>query len=271
MSDTFKKVKSGDKLRIPAATYNAFIDTALDYQSRQRNISSTPQAVARSSGMILVRNDTGTDLDRYSVLGIDRPIIMPGDNLDSFKNKVALIGVIPRTASHQGKYVITWEPLKSSAIGLAYAAGVCPVKVDVSDAATQYPCAEIVDGVTANLEARSSGSATILWREGGTGVQWALVAFGSPDGRTDNPSTLGAASEGSETADTHSWARDTATSGDAYGATPLDLWFVSRMGYFPSGDKKIYQYMRKATFNTAGLLVAISAETRVEVDAPEAC
>ena len=32
MSDVLKKVQSGDKLRIPAAAYNAFVDTAMDHK-----------------------------------------------------------------------------------------------------------------------------------------------------------------------------------------------------------------------------------------------
>ena len=37
---------------------------------------------------------------------------------------------------------------------------------------------EIADGVTENLMATHCGSAAILWREGGTGVQWAVVRLG---------------------------------------------------------------------------------------------
>ena len=35
--DPFKKATPGQKLRIPAAAYNAFIDSALDFQRRQRD------------------------------------------------------------------------------------------------------------------------------------------------------------------------------------------------------------------------------------------
>ncbi len=182
MSDTFKKVKSGDKLRIPAATYNAFIDSAVDYQSRQRNLSSTPQAAQRSSGIILVRNDTGSDLNRFSVLGVGGPIITPDANLDSFKNKVAVSGVVPRTKTHVGRYIINLEPLKAGVIGMAYAAGACPVQITVPDTTNDYPYVEIVDGVTDYLEARKAGSSAILWKQGTTGVQWALIALGRASG-----------------------------------------------------------------------------------------
>ena len=180
MGDNLKKVSKGDKLRIPAAAYNAFIDTARDFQARQRGISSTPQASTRSSGIVLVRNDSGEDLSRYTVLGIDSPIIAPESNLDGFKNRVAVVGVTPSEDDHVGKFVVLLEPLKSGAVGMAYGAGICPVKIDVPDEDVEYPFADIVDGATANLEAKRSGAASVLWREGGTGVQWALVRLGPP-------------------------------------------------------------------------------------------
>lgn len=75
--------------------------------------------------------------------------------------------------------------------------------------------------------------------------------------------TVGAASEGSEAAEgtTH-----TVSSGGA-----VELWAQSRSGYFHAGDEKLYAYMRKLTFDSKGHLVSISAETRVEVDAPVDC
>lgn len=39
--DSLRKVKSGDPLRIPAATFNTFADAAQDFLRRQRNIGWT--------------------------------------------------------------------------------------------------------------------------------------------------------------------------------------------------------------------------------------
>jgi len=46
------------------------------------------------------------------------------------------------------------------------------------------------------------------------------------------------------------------------------LW---RMAYDHTGDQKLYAYYRDETYDADGRLVAVSAETRVEIDAPEAC
>lgn len=85
-----------------------------------------------------------------------------------------------------------------------------------------------------------------------------------PTGNTASPATLGGTSEGSETADATHWTR--ATDG-----TPLDLYVVCRMVYNESGDQTLYQFVRKLSFDACGLLVAVSGETRVTIDATEAC
>jgi len=76
------------------------------------------------------------------------------------------------------------------------------------------------------------------------------------------PITIGAASEGTEAADTGS--------GTAAEAGVI-LWCVSRVGYFETGDETLYMYLRPITIDVKGHIVSIGAETRVSVDVPEAC
>ena len=77
--------------------------------------------------------------------------------------------------------------------------------------------------------------------------------------------TIGVNTEGTEVAYTDEWAVETdRTKG-------LDWYIMNRVGFFHDGDQKLYGYIRKATFDKAGRLTAVSAETRVEIDAPEIC
>lgn len=71
--------------------------------------------------------------------------------------------------------------------------------------------------------------------------------------------TLGGSSEGSETASSDTW-----TAGSANG---LDEWYVSRVVYNESGDKVVYAFLRKRTYDKYGRLYSVSGETRVAVDA----
>lgn len=176
MGHTFRKVQSGERLRIPAAAYNAFVDVVRDQQARQRELSSDSSSAHRSSGLVLVKNASGADRNRFDILGIDSPLFTPSASLDSFSNRVVLSGVTP-TATHAGRFIILAEPLKANAIGTAWCAGVCPVKVDVQS--TLHTAADIIPSSSASLRSSFDGTASILWKESGTGTRWAIIRFGS--------------------------------------------------------------------------------------------
>ncbi|NJL31872.1 MAG: hypothetical protein HC898_09705 [Phycisphaerales bacterium] len=185
MSDALKKVRTGDPLRIPAAAYNSFIDSAIDLQTRQMNQARMPRSTHSDSDIVLVKNATGADQDRFAVLGIDRPIYRPMDNLESFKNTLALQGIIPTTdnATHTGRFVVLAEPLKADAIGRAYIGGVIPVRIFNSLAAgAAFDFADIDNNNTARLTTVPDSSAQILWRENTSAEQemWAVVRLGVP-------------------------------------------------------------------------------------------
>lgn len=180
MSDALKKVQSGQPLVIPASAYNAFVDAAVDFRQRTAHLGQGAQPSSQQASIVLVRNDSGSNQNRLAVLGIDTPIIDPATNLNEFKKRVALSCVTPTADTHEGKFVVLAEPIASGKIGRAYAAGVCPVQLLVIDEdAAEYEYADIFDGVAGGLFASPSGSASILWKEEGTGVKWAVIRFGN--------------------------------------------------------------------------------------------
>lgn len=172
-----QKVQSGQPLRIPAESFNAFLDAAQDFRNRQRSVSSESQPAVRQTGIVKVKNSSGEDRGRFEVLGIDRPIFTPTDNLDTFQNDVLLVGVVPDKEDHPGRFCILLEPLAVDAIGLAVISGVCPVRLDVNEESDTF--AEIEHEEAGFLKSGGSGSATILWKEPGTGAdKWAVVRLG---------------------------------------------------------------------------------------------
>ena len=179
MSDALKKVQAGQPLAIPASAYNAFVDAALDHRQRTAHIGQGSQPSFAQASIILVRNASGSDRERFDVLGVDVPVIDPASNEEAFKNRLALAGVVPVSGTHEGLFVVLAEPLANGRIGHAFAAGVCPARIDVPDEESEWRFAEIAGGVAANLAAHPQGSASILWRAGGTGVQWAVVRLGN--------------------------------------------------------------------------------------------
>ena len=168
MGDSFKKVQTGQPLKIPAAAYNAFLDAAKAHQQQQQ-IGQAGQASSRGH-LVLVRNNSAATVDRFGVLAITGTVFEPTN--DEFMNRVIFEGDEP-SADLLGSFVITAEPIKAGGIGAAFAAGVCPVQIDVTD--DEHRQADTANGDAAKLKSGYGGAAAILWREGGTGVQWAIV------------------------------------------------------------------------------------------------
>ena len=178
--DDLKKVQRGQALRIPASAYNAFIDAAADYRNRTLGIEGQYKQHDTRTGVILIRNDSGSTQEQFAVLGIDDIVISPDDNEREFRNRIVLAGVTPVEDDHKGRFVILAEPIAAGKVGRAVIAGMSAVHIDVADESEEPRFAEVTEGSTASLTAKRRGSASILWRAGGTGSQWAVVRLGKP-------------------------------------------------------------------------------------------
>ena len=175
--DSLKKVRSGDRLRIPAKAYNRFVDAARAHHEHDQGRDARP--VTSATGIVRVRNQSGQPRGRFDVLGLSGPIISPDANLDHFKSRIAFDGVTP-TSGHRSKFAILLEPLKEGAIGKGIVAGVTVARIDVES--TDHGFASVDPGEPGHLKSASVGAAQILWREEGSGEKWAVVRLGpSPD------------------------------------------------------------------------------------------
>ena len=92
MVDILRKVQSGDPLKIPAATFNTFVDSARDYLQRQQGTGGKATQTFRQTGIVPIKNASDADAARFTVLGIDSPIFTLTDAPDSFANQVAFVG-----------------------------------------------------------------------------------------------------------------------------------------------------------------------------------
>jgi hypothetical protein len=174
----FQPVTSGQPSgnRLTRDWFNA-ATAAAQANKRARHTFGSP-SLGVPDGTVLVKNNSGSDVDRFGVLGIDDILISPDDNLESFKDQDAFIGVTPTKASHTGLYVIAWEPIPKDAIGWAYAYGVCTVQVNIDLEGDDT--ADVANSDRTQLESGPIGSAQILWVESpGTGTKWAKVRIGN--------------------------------------------------------------------------------------------
>lgn len=182
MGDYLKKVQPGQRLRVPAAAYNAFIDTTVKLrESSMAGGRGAAASAARSSTIILVKNAAGADMPQFAVLGLGDAAILPSVNEDEFKTRVALNAVAPAAQHSAGNFCITQEPILSGEWGRAVVSGVSIVKVDVTDAGHTH--ADVTPADAAKLTSATAGPALILWKESGTGTKWAVVSLGSASAR----------------------------------------------------------------------------------------
>jgi len=194
MTGHLRKVRTGDPLRIPARAYNAFVDAAHVAQRINADVDNDPAfpGAGVHERLVLVRNESGQDLPRFGILGIDRPIIEPGaeGNDDEFKRRAALIGAAISTSDEYiGRFVVAREPIAAGRIGWAVIRGVTPAMINiVSDEHTHadtFPDEQ-------HLRSGFTGAARILWKEDGTGLKLAVIEIGPRD-RDRFPGKLGTA------------------------------------------------------------------------------
>jgi len=170
---TLTKVSPGQPLRITADTFNAFVDAAAAHQAGKLGLGAEGTATGRTAGIVTVRNDSGADQDRFAVLGIGDPLILPADNPAAFQERVAHALVEPDEEAHADRFCILQEPIAAGALGRGLILGVTPVRLEVT--AEDDRTATIVTGETGSLTTGSSGAARILWKEPGTGPKWGIV------------------------------------------------------------------------------------------------
>lgn len=183
--DPYRRYQPGQAIPRDAATFSAFAEGARIARDSGAGMSAGTSGQFRQGDIIKVKNESGLDLTRRSILALSMPVFTPTDSEDAFLRDVVMRGATPSTTD-AGKFAILLEPAAQDQVVRAYVAGVVQVQVDVSD--DTHTCAEVGTSTSA-LDSATSGSAQILWREGGTGVQWAIVRFGSTCGGDSGGST----------------------------------------------------------------------------------
>ena len=168
-------VSKGQKFKITAEAFNAMAAAANAHGHGSAGPGARATAIAAQTGVIVVRNDSGADCERFDILGIDCPLILPTDDEDRFTEQVALSGVLPVEADHGGRVIILQEPIAAGECGKGMILGTTPVTLTVTSESDMT--AGIIDNDVTML--RSGGPLRILWKEEGTGEKWAIVQFSS--------------------------------------------------------------------------------------------
>lgn len=176
----YQKVKTGDTFaKIPAITWNGMIDAAIATQQDRNSIEAGLRPQSKFGILAKVKNNTGSDQDRFAVLQITGILYGPSDNANWFEQP-CLIGGTPDTSltPGYGNFVVTQEPIKAGKIGDGLIWGYTQVKIKVNHAGDGF--ADLLSTDTTQLNS-GFGSAQIIYKDSGTGTgKTALVFLGGP-------------------------------------------------------------------------------------------
>ncbi len=170
-----KHVTAGEKFRFGAQTYNEL--NGLIEKDRLSGLSMQANTTRGNNDFVLVKNISGTDVARFGVLGIAGIVFDPQTALPAFVSRTVFTGETPAESHQTGRFLICAEPIKSGAIGRAWADGIVTTRIEVLAPSHNYATVKPDD--TTQLVSADQGLCYILYKEAGTGTKWAVVRYGS--------------------------------------------------------------------------------------------
>lgn len=175
--DPFRKVNPGDSVEFHSTVFNSLLDVVRAEKARKHSRTSESSPQPAQGTIIKVKNESGQDMLRSHIVGLNDPIFLASDNLEVFKNQVLFRGVIP-SSSHKRRFAILLDPIISGGIGRAYIDGVAPVRINILD--SSHVSCDITEGDPTQLvTVEGNSSCHLLWSEGTSGPQWGIVRFDS--------------------------------------------------------------------------------------------
>jgi hypothetical protein len=133
-----KKVRRGDKVSIPAATWNNIVDATKAWKRQQYSPirgamnDGDISDLLKSNSTVLVKNSTDYDIPTsYQVMRLDAAIAETNPDPHTINNRIAFLGEIP--ANTDNAVCILQSPLAIGDIGTAVVSGVTVCKVKMID------------------------------------------------------------------------------------------------------------------------------------------
>ena len=159
MGDQFRKVQPGDPLKIPAEAWNALVDLSRQQKNQRHDQLAEAEGTSRQTTLAKVRNQTGVDLDRFSIVALGTPIITPAANLRESKRQISFQGLVP-SANTGPRFGVLLEPLKNNFIGTAAMGGCVITRVPIA----QDACAACIQQSTPRAKNSVTCSKAIQYR-----------------------------------------------------------------------------------------------------------
>lgn len=189
-------VTPGDTLEgISASAWNSFVDAAQFVREERNRRNGQALGFTRANGILRVKNSSGGDLNRFSICAPSGIMVSQTDNANEFYEDPVLTVTTPAAADTLRSWCVLQEPIKSGLVGRAMFIGLTVCQIDVVDSGDDF--ADVIASDSAKLQSGPFGSASIMYKESGTGTKWALVCIGTPGvplllGKTNAAHNVGA-------------------------------------------------------------------------------
>ncbi|MFA6102167.1 MAG: hypothetical protein WCV67_03175 [Victivallaceae bacterium] len=174
-------VNPGQKLRIPAATFNSMVDAAKDFEARQSRTGGGAKTYRSiNPAFVLLSNPDGGSFERFRAAALAAPAIPPDDReegggLGVFFDAPNFAAALPAGTLTEQIAVLD-EPSgagDTATLSRAVVAGCCPCRIKVTDETAQYAR---TDAGQTYLVTAAAGQFRILWKEADDapdGLRWA--------------------------------------------------------------------------------------------------
>ena len=177
--DPFRRVTTGEKVRVPARTWNAILDTVESVQRPYALGQDDPNLKREPAGILLAKNTTADAIDRFRVVGFSGPSI-DGDK-PQFLDRMAVDAREP-TADDLEIFGVTQEVILPGTFGRVLVAGLTYLRVSVQDDAHRF--AEVEAASLVAKSAESGPLQLIAVPSGGTPPEerWVIARIGGGAG-----------------------------------------------------------------------------------------
>src|SRR5437870_2634733 len=96
--DEFRTAATGEVRKLTATQFNSWNLAALKAK-KPGDLKKGPDPLRYNRGDIcLVQNNSGSNVDQFGILQVSAPLILPADNENEFRTRIALAGVTPSSA-----------------------------------------------------------------------------------------------------------------------------------------------------------------------------
>lgn len=158
-------VRPGDEVELEARVWNAAVQLARDPRFA---VGAQGGSVERDLHTIYVRNDSGSTVAPYQVLGLDDPLITYASEPDEYLHSTPIFSGVTPTEAHRGKFGITLDYIEAGDVSKVCVNGVVPCTIDEktdggSQVISNAKYADILPGQRTTLQKADWGSALILW------------------------------------------------------------------------------------------------------------